>query len=277
MSEGIENKMYNYEVTPPTKVWENIAAALDECEMTHQFPSTLYGIERTPPGTTWEKIKNALDAEQEAAIPKHRKFSPMFRYAAAAAVIGLIAFGGFQLFKKQSGKKDMAKEQVVLPVKNNPVSDTTSASDEARNDSALKASEQIIARVDIPASIQKRSLGSNYISERVYLPGAGVRPDEEDNAPGLHDEETMTTAMAHEDIKNDNNSRYVMLMTPDGNIIRMSKKLCDLVCCVSGQEQDEGCKSQLKIWQEKMASSSVAPSPGNFMDILSLVNTLQEN
>ena len=68
-----------------------------------------------------------------------------------------------------------------------------------------------------------------------------------------------------------------MLMTPDGNIIRMSKKLCDLVCCVSGQEQDEGCKSQLKIWQEKMASSSVAPSPGNFMDILNLVSTLQDN
>ena len=71
--------------------------------------------------------------------------------------------------------------------------------------------------------------------------------------------------------------RYIMLMTPDGNIIRMSKKWSDLVCCVSGEEQDADCKDQLKKWQEKMAASSLAPSPGNFMDILSLVNSLDEN
>jgi hypothetical protein len=270
MSEGIENKMYNYEVAPPARVWESIAAALDECEMIHEFPSTLYGIERTPPATAWEKIKNSLDAEKGAAIPEHRRFFPLFRYVAAAAVIGLIIFGGLQLFKKQSGKKEVAKEQVGIPAKNNPVTGTTGSTDEARNDSALKASEQTIAKLDVPARIQKKN-NSAYTSERVFL------PNEEDNSPGMHDEYKVTAAIAHEDIKNDNNSRYVMLMTPDGNIIRMSKKLCDLVCCVSGQEQDEGCKSQLKIWQEKMASSTVAPSPGNFMDILSLVNTLQEN
>ena len=120
MSEGIQNKMYNYEVTPPAKVWENIAAALDECEMTHEFPSTLYGIQRTPPAATWEKIKTALDAEQETAIPERRRFFPLFRYAAAAAVIGLIAFGSLQLLKKKSGKKEIAKEQMILPAKNNP-------------------------------------------------------------------------------------------------------------------------------------------------------------
>ncbi len=70
--------------------------------------------------------------------------------------------------------------------------------------------------------------------------------------------------------------RYVMLMTPNG-IVRMSKKLGNLVCCVSGQEQDEDCKDQLKKWQEKIACSPVAPSPGNFMDILSLVSSLNNN
>ena len=44
-------------------------------------------------------------------------------------------------------------------------------------------------------------------------------------------------------------------MTPDGNIIRMSKKWSGLVCCVSGEEQDEDCKNQIKKWQKKIATA----------------------
>ena len=66
--------------------------------------------------------------------------------------------------------------------------------------------------------------------------------------------------------------RYIMYMTPEGGIVRMSKKWGDLVCCVSGQDQDENCKDQIKKWQEKLACAPVAN--GNFMDIFSLVNTL---
>jgi hypothetical protein len=33
MSERLQNKMYDYEVTPPAKLWEKIAVALDESEL----------------------------------------------------------------------------------------------------------------------------------------------------------------------------------------------------------------------------------------------------
>jgi hypothetical protein len=79
---------------------------------------------------------------------------------------------------------------------------------------------------------------------------------------------------------NDNSAkiadRYVMLMTPNG-IIRMSKKLGDIICCVAGEEQNEDCRDQVRKWQEKLAASPVAPAPGNFMDILSLVSALNED
>src|SRR4029077_4860239 len=52
--------------------------------------------------------------------------------------------------------------------------------------------------------------------------------------------------------------RYVMLLTPNG-VVRMSKKLGGLVCCVSGQEQDQDCKYQLKKWQEKKKPSPRVP------------------
>jgi hypothetical protein len=65
-----------------------------------------------------------------------------------------------------------------------------------------------------------------------------------------------------------------MLMTPNG-IVRVSKKLGDIVCCVTGEAEDEDCKDQLKKWQQKMATTTVAP--GNFMDILTLVSSLNDN
>ena len=71
-------------------------------------------------------------------------------------------------------------------------------------------------------------------------------------------------------------ARYAMLMTPDGNFIRISKKLGDLVCCVSGEEQDDECTDQLKKWRKKIANAPVAPSPGNFMDILDMLHTLKD-
>ena len=69
--------------------------------------------------------------------------------------------------------------------------------------------------------------------------------------------------------------RYVAFMTLDGNIVRMSKKMEDMICCVTGAELTGDCKTQLQKWQEKIADAPIV-APGNFMDIFSLVNTLNE-
>src|SRR5260221_5992075 len=101
MSERLQNKMYDYEVTPPANLWEKIAAELDESELIHEFPLKLYEIEITPPGAAWSKIKTSLDAE-EIESPKRKKVFPIFRYAAAAAIIELIAFGSIPLLNSKS-------------------------------------------------------------------------------------------------------------------------------------------------------------------------------
>ena len=87
----------------------------------------------------------------------------------------------------------------------------------------------------------------------------------------------MQPVFINESNTDDVSDRYIMLMTPDGNFIRMSKKWADLACCVSGEDQDSGCKDQLQRWREKIACAPVAPSPGNFMDILNLISILQND
>ena len=257
---SLHDKLYNYEQTPPEKAWDKIAAALDESHISNEFPSKLYNAEAVPPAGAWDKIVSALEPSQIPAIPIGKSFS-FLRYAAAALFIGLVSFGIIKWINSNNDKTD--KRMVVapgttnrsankeLPAKKNSVDSTAQQenkiTDENSNDVATTG------QIRTPSAKKARSnysIASNTdAAEPIYAYN--------EHTPNLAD-------------------RYIMLMTPDGGIIRMSKKWGDLVCCVSGQEQDENCKDQLKKWQEKIACSPITTSPGNFMDIRSLVNSLND-
>ncbi|HKB45835.1 MAG TPA: hypothetical protein VKC90_15670 [Chitinophagaceae bacterium] len=268
MSERLQNKMYDYEVTPPANLWEKIAAELDESELIHEFPLKLYEIEITPPGAAWSKIKTSLNTE-EVESPKRKKVFPIFRYAAAAAIIGLIAFGSMQLLKgKSSGKeivlqdKKLNDKATIIP---QPTHENNAATDEKNGNAALEDSKQTLAKLDMPARKRIKNISKNYFIQSALNTG-------ESNSESNYTE----TAIASEETKNVA-ARYIAVMTPDCNVVRVSKKLDHLVCCVSGDDPGTVCKDQLERWREKIACSTIAASPGNFMDIVSLVNSLQED
>src|SRR5687768_8234536 len=97
MSSGIQHKMLGYEVAPPPDTWNKIAAELDESELAHVFPSKLYEAEVAAPAGLWSNIEAALNAENEVSTPKRRTITPWLRYAAAAVLIGFVAWGAVQL------------------------------------------------------------------------------------------------------------------------------------------------------------------------------------
>ena len=284
MSSELQHKLINYEVTPPAGAWEKIAAALDEPERGYQFPAKLYGLEIDPPFTAWENIKAYLPAAQPA-IPGRKTLAPVFRYAAAAVFIGLIAWGGFKLFSKKSGNDKIVQQELVQPEqvsgdtllkqdKTVPGDNQLADLDEARNDSALEASKKTYAKLDIAARNKIKKVTDDYFT--IVEPVSEMEPETYNE---LHYAGAIGSALSHHYGLNANSitDRYITLMTPDGNIIRMSKKLSDLVCCVSGEEQDEDCKDQLKTWRKKIACSSITSSSDNFIDILTLASSLQEN
>ena len=59
-------------------------------------------------------------------------------------------------------------------------------------------------------------------------------------------------------------------MTPDGNIVRMSKKLGNMADCIAGE--DNSCNEQISEWQKEMASSTSITAPDNFLDILDMAS-----
>jgi hypothetical protein len=256
---SLKNKLYNYEQAPPAKAWDKIAAALDESHLSDEFPSKLYNTEVIPPAMAWDRIAGSLDAEEGPKVVHMAKrgFS-FFRYAAAAVVIGLIAFGAF----KWSASKDTSAtgELAVLPKEHQSLNAPTTSPIEntagTERENAVPDANISHATASEIKTTRARKVKENYISEENIAPTSAIYAYNE-HTPNLAD-------------------RYVMLMTSNG-IVRMSKKLGNIVCCVAGEEQDEDCKDQIKKWQEKLACSTVAPAPGNFMDILSLLSTLNEN
>lgn len=279
--QNIGFKLNNVQLMPPAGIWERIAANIDESPLVSQLAEKLQKTEIPPPLNVWNNITAELDSMHEAAIPERRKLSPFIRYAAAASIIGLIAFSAVQLFKNNSNVENggIVKESTAVPEKIKSITpllkeeattfDTPEAiavAEEVRNDAALEASKKTYAKLDKPVSAKMDMASAFYFNNAL---SAGT-------TRGLGD---MFDVPDEDPITNNNNlnSRYIMLMTPDGNIIRMSKKLSNLICCVSGEEQDDDCMHQLKQWKDKLANAYAGHSPSNFMDILSLVSSLQEN
>ncbi len=270
MSSGVQHKMLSYGVAPPPGVWDKIAAELDESELDHVFPSTLYEAEVAVPVGTWSKIQAALNARHEAAVPERRRISLFIRYAAAAVVIGLVVWGGLQLLNNKQQNKNIVATETTQPLNENPETSAVQATDvatesrqpdinaekieEARNDAALEASKKTFAKLDMPVNPRRlKSIASAY---RFASTTQGDEPEDS--------------------YADDVSSRYIILMTPDGHFIRMSKKLDNMVCCVSGEEQDKDCKDQMTRWREKMACSPTGHSTGSFLDILSLIKSLED-
>lgn len=299
MNSGFQHTIFNHEVSPPDHCWEKITRELDDSALQHTFPKKLQEAAITPPAHAWEKIAAELESSstasaiaaklQQAAVmpppyvwdnieteldneqsqtPKRNR--SLLRYAAAAAILGLLAWGasfllnnndtdttaGLQPNSKTDTTEPVITAQPPIPGEDVAAISAEAAIEEARNDAALEASKKTYARLDVN-TVQKKI-------KNVSAFNFGVTTDDEYDGNAV-------------DKTTDISKRYIVLMTPDGHFIRMSKKLKDLVCCISGEEMDEACLDQLKRWREKILSSSAIHAPGNFADILNLVTSMQDN
>lgn len=311
-----KHKLYNHEVEPPNNTWSKIEQALDDAGNGQQFPQKLYTAEVTAPVNSWNNISDALDNQayntvaeklQQAAVvpgahnweaiaaqlatdpylnlgkklynttatpPQHSweaiaaqlpaatpvvpiakqsgRVMPFLRYAAAAVLIGLTVFGAFKVFGPQTKNTD---DQQLVNI-NTPANSTTPAiSNPAVTDTQTNESNIAVS----PAQDETENNPVRSRSTNNY------RQPETNNSDRIY-------ASNNADYTAD---RYVAFMTLDGNIVRMSKKMEDMICCVTGAEVTGDCKTQLQKWQEKIADAPIV-APGNFMDIFSLVNTLNE-
>jgi hypothetical protein len=287
LTDAFPGKLHTAAVTPPPGAWDAIAASLEELQLSHQYPATLYNLEAAPPAGAWDKIKANLETQDEdKPVAPVRRIAPFLRYAAAAVLIAGIAFGATKIFSGNNktdsemvatqGEKNTPKQNIPADTQqtNTPGNEQALVqSDEARNDAALEESKHTYAGLNMPNERIKR-LGDEYISPASTISAASyITP--ENTYRDIECSEVNASVFAVGSPM-DMASRYVLLMTPDGHMVRVSRKLGELVCCVSGEEQDADCKDNLKKMRQKIASSPVAPS-ANFTDVLDILHTLRDN
>lgn len=262
----LRDKLYQHEVPPPPGAWQKIASALDESETGSRFPQRLYEMEVPPPGAVWEQVREELNPAPVVSAPVKR--IPAFaKYAAAAVVVGMAALGIYRFAFNHDEPVDSLSSTIRPNKDSNAIATKPADTSTTENNETRKAENlnQLPTRSLAVRNHQPPSPGSvPYVRQAVSF--QVIEPDME----------LKQSIYAYTDLTPDISDRYVTLMTPDGQLIRMSKKWSELICCVSGEEQDAECVDQIKKWQEKLATSQLAPAPGNFMDILGLVNSLNE-
>jgi hypothetical protein len=268
--DGFIARLKEAEITPPSGLWSQVAEALDEtAPQKADFATRLYTLEAPVPAQLWEGITQSLDkASSTPVVSINRKKTVYFRYAAAIVLAGAALFG----ILKFTGSE---QNQGVATV--NAAKDTGTVANGRKNALAQPdPAPEISAETDpgTEAASGQKSFAQRFpkskqvATRRTALPATASYED--------YSEQYTNPLYAYHDIVPNVADRYIMLMTPEGSFFRMSKKLGNLVCCVSGEEQDADCKSKIKQWQEKLAASPLSASADNFMDIVNLVGSLED-
>lgn len=283
------SKVYTASIIPAAHNWSAITGLLDESSLIDDYRGKLASAAIIPPATAWAQIQEGIGTE--SIIPQQRRIPAWMKYAAAAMVLGCMAWGANRLLNTRSSIDEPVATTPLVTQPSNTIASTqpstllqedleagvaglTASLDEARNDAALEASKKTYASLDHKAVLGKIKNVSDFmfISEEYDYPTPSTTRSPFGSARCIDCPPPVIPA-PEVDFKD----RYVVLLSPDGNYFRISKKLGDMVCCVSGEDVDKDCVDQMKKWRDRIANPANSHSPGNFMDVVNMISSLEEN
>ncbi len=277
------------EMQPPTLTWEKISLELDQSPKVETFSKKMYDYEVTPSANNWEKITALLDINQTTApvIPFHKSYNRIIRVAAAAAIIGIIAWAGFRLLNNtdKSTSNDLANKKAIPILPTLPVQQSVQESTaEVIRDNSKKADDKnLIAAINSTKVDFKKIIKATKENDVKLLntltPGEDHAASNDiavADAKNLH--KKNTTLLPSDDTISE--ARYLVYLTDQGDMVKLSKKMADLTCIYTkdgsisqgalAKLDASQCNDQVKYWQEKMANSSMQSSsnPLELIEIL---------
>ena len=92
MSSQLQQKLQQFEATPPKDLWQAIEDRLDDNNILLQ--ERLLAFEEVPQASCWQHIEASLSSNFTDTKPQLLKIS-WFRYAVAAIILGIVATGIF--------------------------------------------------------------------------------------------------------------------------------------------------------------------------------------
>jgi len=288
-------KMFEYEVTPPTKVAQHLFATLDN-EAVVSISKRLYHYTEAAPTATWNNIAAILDKENETKVisignKKNKLRSIYISIAAAAAVIAIISVA---VINNNGEKPGTTKETIAATTPQKQNSSTVNI-----------VPQKIIAQQDIPKPNKEikattvPSIDKGKIVEvttttpspttKAYITINDVVALAQNPTEGNKEKLQRINGETPMDIALMNTANtYISITGPDGQSVKVSSKFSNLISYLNDKnpntkenidviiEESEKWHKTFSAWRDKMSSTSVAPSLSNFMDIIELSKILEE-
>ena len=239
MSQNLKNKLNQFEIAPPPGAWDNIVQALDEDQ---DVPAKVI------------------------ALPGNKKRLAVYLLAAASAAIFLF-FVIFHRSSRSLGTQfaaiDSINNQNKLTAKNSKTPDIASIKADAKiqvplvEDSSNKNMEDLLlAKTNSTESGPSEKAGS-----------------EESSSEKIKDSSQKVQTPATR------KHTYITIAGPEGTPLKVSAKVAALMDQSSDRNTPQKIAWNKKVieWKNTMNSTTLSPTPSNFLDLVELTNTLTDN
>ncbi|RYZ18938.1 MAG: hypothetical protein EOO16_21240 [Chitinophagaceae bacterium] len=260
MKETWQDRLKQFEATPPPQLWDRVEAALEQDPAS--VAERLQAFTAPPPAGMWDRIEQQLEgavtAEDAPVVAFPRRRNSFFAYAAAAALIGAILVGTTLLLNRnepapavavRTGQPATPPAEVTAPLHSADAPEATAPQTDNDVATTEPATNPAATRADHTASrVPTRSASS---SPAVSVPANTYASASLARTAPVH------TAALDED-------RYLVRSYNNGSTVRFSKKVSPVVDCAehsTGFSQSL-CKVSIGAVQEKMALSVVTDFGG---------------
>ena len=221
-----------------------------------EIKNKMYNFETTPPEGVWNSIVLKLDDNEAKVIPLATRRSKSFTYMAAASVVALLFCLIFFINRFSNSAND---EYVTLTSNENTPQDSAN-----------------ITNVIMTVPIEEKPVIKNNIENSESLTQTKLQKDIS-NQKQKKGEFQNTGKTDNNLIAANTPSRYITIQGPQGQSIKVSSKMATLI---DSSETKVSSKpiwdKKIDEWRERMKVNTLAPTPGNFLDIVELTKTLKD-
>lgn len=209
----------------------------------------MYNYESTPPEGVWEAIAMELDRNEAKVIPLNKKKNYTYYYIAAASV-AVIIFSLIFFMNKSS-----SPDENLFTSNDNP------------GDTVI---DNLIMTVPVDEKTTARINDTAVLLTQNKSPKGGPNQKETNDIKGNDPTDSHLIA--------NNTPRYIIIEGPQGQPVKISSKMATLI---DSSETRIATKpiwnKKINEWREIMKSNTLAPTPGNFLDIIELTKSLKDN
>lgn len=287
MNDPLHDKMFNWQADPPAGTWAMIARELEELNAEKKLARRITALEVSPPSQHWQAVREGLTApisapgsnKEKAKVVPIRPLAPyLFRYGAAALVIGVLAWFLVGSGEDQPGQKATASLVPVEPPAASPATSVVPPTPEPASPEAaplnLSLSSATTGLITAPQKQESQAAEQRQPQHAFIRNGGDPQPESSRGSININMPRPPETPQRSLYVQSDDEG-YVYIRHSNGERVRLSTKFAPVYySLVSGASNTR--TPLLQKLQQKFSRQPYTPDPHNLLDLLRLSDLLQQ-